>query len=146
MSIGTQTQGDTNSLKGKPFEPLSPGSYPVALDRVMNKEGKNTKPGQAGPAKYVELSFKVTEGEHKGRLIFGPRYFYENVSPKAIEISIDQANKLLKSLGVNGGMEAIGDDLHAIEDFVGKEVVAKLDVEYPQGYKARNIVKGFSRR
>jgi hypothetical protein len=146
MSIGAQTQGDANSLKGKPFEPISPGNYVITLDRVMDREGKNVKPGMSGPAKYLDLSFKVAEGEHKGRLIFGTRFFYDNVSPKAVEISNEKANKLLNAMGVNGGLDALGSDLHAIEDYVGKEVVAKVDVEYPQGFKARNIIKSFQRR
>lgn len=144
MTIGTQTQGGTDM--NKPFEPLSPGNYVVALDRVMDKSGKNTKPGNAGPAKYIDLSFKVTEGEHKGRLIFNTRFFYDNVSPKAVQISNEQAGKLLAAMGVSGGIEALDNDLHALEDYVGKEIVAKVDTEYPAGFNARNVIKGFNRR
>jgi hypothetical protein len=104
------------------------------------------KSSKSSNARYLDLSFKVTEGEQKGRLIFGTRFFYDGVSPKAIEISQEKANKLLNAMGVNGGLDALGSDLHAIEDYVGKEVVAKVDVEYPQGYKARNIIKSFQRR
>ena len=149
MSIGTATQGSTTGAgmgAKKEFLPLSPGNYVVKLDRVQDKVGKNTKPGNAGPAKYLDLVFKVSEGEHKDRLIFNTRFFYDNVSPKAVQISDEQAGRLLNAMGIAGGIEALDGDLHAIEDYVGKELIAKVDVEYPQGYSARNVIKAFSRR
>ena len=137
MGIGTQTQGTSGQTKT--YEPLSPGNYVLELDSVTPRESKKG-------SKYYEVTFKVAEGEHKNRLIFNTRYFYDGVSPKAIDISNEQANKLLKAMGINGGLSDIGDDLGALNDHLGKSFVGRVDVEYPEGYKARNIVKAYRRR
>jgi hypothetical protein len=138
MGIGTQKQG-TGATEKKKFEPINPGTYVLKLDQVIDKTSK------AGDSKYKDLVFKVSEGDNAGRLIFNTRLFYQG-SRKAIEVSNDKANKLLKALGVNGGMNELGNDLGALEDFIGTDVVAKVDVEYPQGFSARNIIKSFQRR
>lgn len=123
----------------KTYEPLNPGNYVVALDRVMDKTGKTG-------SKYKELTFKVQEGDNKGRLIFNTRFFYDGVSPKSIQISHEQANKLLRALGENGGLEAVGDDLAALENYVGNPIVAKVDVRDEGEYGIKNIIKSFQRR
>ena len=123
----------------KTYEPLNPGNYVVALDRVMDKTGKTG-------SKYKELTFKVQEGENKGRLIFNTRFFYDGVSPKSIQISNEQANKLLKALGENGGLESVGDDLSALENYVGNPIVARVDVRDEGEYGIKNIIRSFQRR
>lgn len=139
MGIGTQTQGTTGNAEKKKFDPLNPGTYVAKLDQVIDKTAKS------GNSKYKDLVFKISEGEHAGRLIFNTRLFYQG-SKRAIEVSGDKANKLVKALGVNGGMNELGNDLTALEDYIGTDVVVKLDVEYPAGYSARNIIKSFQRR
>lgn len=123
----------------KTYEPLTPGNYVVALDRVMDKEGKTG-------SKYKELTFRVEEGDNKGRLIFNTRFFYDGVSPKSIDISNEQANKLLKALGENGGLAAVGDDLSVLENYSGQNIVAKVDIKDEGEYGIKNIIKSFQRR
>ncbi len=137
MTIGTQTQGSANTEK-KTYDPLSPGMYEVTLDRVQEKTASTG-------SKYKDLTFKVASGEHEGRLIFNTRFFTEGVSQQAIDISNQQADRLFKALG-SGGLESEGDDFDAFQNYIGTPVVAKVDVEYNEGYAPRNKIKAFQRR
>jgi len=138
MAIGGQTQG-AGAPEKKTYTPLSPGQYAVTLDRVNDKEGKTG-------SKYKELTFKVVEGADEGRLIFNTRFFSGGVSNKCIEISNEQADKLLRAMGESAGLDAIDHDLGNLENYIGRSVVAKVDTEYPEGYNARNVIKSFKRR
>jgi hypothetical protein len=137
MSIGAQTQAG-NAGEKKSYEPLSPGTYEVALDRVNDKTSSKGSVDK-------DLTFKVASGEHEGRLIFNTRFFEKCANPVAVDISNRDADKLFKALGA-GGLEKVGDDLSAFNDYIGTRVVAKIDIEYPEGYKPRNVIKSFQRR
>ena len=136
MINNVQTQA-SNSGEKKTYEPLPDGNYTVAVDRVTEKECKN--------GRMIDISFKVSEGEFKNRLIWSS-FLYIHKNPQAAGIGVQKLDKLLKSIGVHGGFESLGNDPSQLEQFVGREAVASTAIESNAGYKPRNIVKKFSRK
>ena len=53
---------------------------------------------------------------------------------------------MLKSIGVYGGFEALGNNSTQLEQFIGKELIVNTAIESNPGYKPRNIVKKYSRK
>ena len=123
----------------KTYDPLPDGEYVVALNRVTEKQTK------AGNGSYIDTSFTVTEGESAKRLLFHT-FLINHPSEKAQSIGREQLDKFLKSVGVNGGFESLGNDSMALEALVGKELLVNIAIEANPGYKDRNKIKKFIRR
>ena len=64
----------------KPFEPLPPGDYSVA---IINSGFEPTKDGLGS---FLKLEMQVLEGTYKGRTLFD-RLNLNNKSEKAVEIA-----------------------------------------------------------
>jgi len=123
----------------KTYVPLPDGDYVVALNRVTEKQTK------AGNGSYIDTSFTVTEGDSAKRLLFHT-FLINHPSEKAQSIGREQLDKFLKSVGVNGGFESLGNDSMALEALVGKELLVNITIEANPGYKDRNKIKKFIRR
>jgi len=123
----------------KTYDPLPDGEYVVALNRVTEKQTK------AGNGSYIDTSFTVTEGDSAKRLLFHT-FLINHPSEKAQSIGREQLDKFLKSVGVNGGFESLGNDSMALEALVGKELLVNITIEANPGYKDRNKIKKFIRR
>ena len=118
----------TQSNEKKSYEPLSDDNYTVTLNRVGEKSTK------AGNGTLIDVSFQVSDGEFKNRLIWDS-FLISHPNPK-----------MLKSIGVHGGFEALGNDSSQIEQFIGKELVVETSVESNPGFKPRNVIKKYSRK
>ena len=46
------------------FEPIAPGSYTAVITE------SETKPTKAGTGSYLQFTFQIVDGEHKGRLLW----------------------------------------------------------------------------
>ena len=134
---GVQTQ--ISSGEKKSYEPLPDDSYTVSLNRVAEKSTK------AGNGTLVDVSFQVTDGEFKNRLIWDS-FLISHPNPKAAGIGLQRLDSMLKSMGVYGGFEALGNDSSQLESFIGKEFIVNTAVESNPGYKTRNVVKKYSRK
>ena len=130
---------DAQTQEKKTYDPLPDGEYVVALNRVTEKQTK------AGNGSYIDTSFTVTEGESAKRLLFHT-FLINHPSEKAQSIGREQLDKFLKSVGVNGGFESLGNDSMALEALVGKELLVNIAIEANPGYKDRNKIKKFIRR
>lgn len=123
----------------KTYDPLPDGEYVVALNRVTEKQTK------AGNGSYIDTSFTVTEGDNAKRLLFHT-FLINHPNEKAQSIGREQLDRFLKSVGVNGGFESLGNDSMALEALVGKELLVNIAIEANPGYKDRNKIKKFIRR
>jgi hypothetical protein len=135
-------QNFSNNGEKKEYLPLPPGEYAVVLNRVVEKTTK------AGNGSYLETSYKVTEGDHKNRLIFG-RFMLDHPSSKTVEIGRDQLNSFLKAAGIAGGLSDIEEDTSAdrIGGFKDMPVIAKVAIEQgTNGYKDKNKITSFKVR
>ena len=129
----------TQSAEKKSYEPLDDDNYTVSLNRVGEKSTK------AGNGTLIDVSFQVTDGEFKNRLIWDS-FLISHPNPKAAGIGLQRLDKMLKSIGVHGGFEAFGNDSSQLEQFIGKELIVFTNVERTPGYKPRNVIKKYSRK
>lgn len=96
------------------FEPIPAGQYTVA---VVKSEMKETK---AKTGHYLNLQFKVQEGDFAGRVLFDMLNLI-NPNPVAVEI----ANKKLNALCAACGLRDVEDS----EEFHGVPFQATVGVE-----------------
>ena len=106
----------TQSAEKKSYEPLDDDNYTVSLNRVGEKSTK------AGNGTLIDVSFQVTDGEFKNRLIWDS-FLISHPNPKAAGIGLQRLDKMLKSIGVHGGFEALGNDSSQLEQLIGKELI-----------------------
>jgi len=113
---------------GRPA-PLPTGWYNVM---ITESEMKATK---AGTGHYLELTMKVMDGEHNGRMVWD-RLNIDNPNPVAVEI----ANKTLSAICHATNVHELNDStqLHGIP--VQARVVVR---EASGGYDASNDIKGY---
>jgi hypothetical protein len=95
------------------------------------------KPTKAGNGSYLELTFEVAEGEHKGRKLWA-RLNLDNPNPTAVKIARAELSSLCRSVGVMEPKDSC--ELHGIPLVV--TVKQKAD---PDG-EVRNEIKGYSKR
>jgi hypothetical protein len=75
------------------YEPLPAGQYAAV---VTNSRMKPTKSGRGS---YLELTFRVIEGQHKGRLLWA-RLNLDNPSAQAVEIAQGELSAICRAVGV----------------------------------------------
>ena len=134
---GIKTQ--TNLGDKKSYEPLPDDSYTVSLNRVGEKSTK------AGNGTMIDVSFQVVDGEFKNRLIWDS-FLISHSNPRAAGIGLQRLDSMLKSIGVYGGFEALGNDSSQLEEFIGRQFIVNTAIESNPGYKPRNVVKKYSRK
>jgi len=116
----------------KKFEPIPEGEYVVTLDKAEKEPFKN------GSGDKLSLVFKVAKGDHKDRLLFHDLPI-KHKSPKAEKFGRKGADILLKAMGVEGGIDEVGEDMTSLADYVGDQVIAAVGIEkgteYPKDGK-----------
>ena len=115
------------------YKPLDAGEYLVELGSIKEK---TTKKGD--PMLTLTYQVKRAVGEEagapskaKGRLIFD-NLIIQHEKPKVVEIAQERANKFLKAVGVEEGLDGIGGDC----GFGG------VDHDVRRGHEKRNEGRG----
>lgn len=85
------------------FEPIPAGKY---LAVVTNSE---MKPTRSGNGQYLELTFQVIDGPHKGRLLWS-RLNLDNPNPQAVQIAQGELSAICRAVGVMQPKDSI--ELH----------------------------------
>lgn len=121
---------NTSENKGPSFEPIPAGWYEMEITKSAIKTSK------AG-ANYLALTFTVTEGEYKGRMVFVNLNLW-HPNPKATEM----AQRELAAICDACGMESIEDstEIHSIP------IGVLINIEegqggYPPSNRAKRFVK-----
>lgn len=135
--------------KKKTWEPLPEGDYMV---RMVNLEEKKTKKGDGV---LLDCTYEIAKGDFKGRKIFG-KFLVEHPSEKAQEIGNKMLNYYLEAVGVDGGLDGLGNDRTQLHDHLEIPFIAGVGIEEPREYtdkegntrvsKARNNIKVFKAR
>ena len=128
----------------KKYDPVPEGTYSVRLDKA---EVTATK---LNDGFYLATSFKVTEGDHLNRLIF-ENFMLSSSNPgsqKGVNVGTDRLNKMLKSIGVYGGFESLGNDGSQVEQFKGRDLILDVGIDPQTGtkYNPRNKINKFIRK
>ncbi len=85
------------------FEAIPSGKY---LAMITDSEMKPTK---AGTGKFLQLTFQILEGEHKGRNLWS-RLNLENPSTQAVQIAKGELSAICRAIGVMTPKDSM--DLH----------------------------------
>ena len=112
-----------------PYEALPKGKYTAIATASEMKPTKN------GLGEYLQITFEVVEGEHKGRKVF-ERLNIKNANRQAEDIAQRQLSALCRAVGVMRPRDS--EELH------DKEVGIELVIEEGDGkYSAQNRIKSY---
>jgi len=114
------------------FDPIPRGRYLVCIEK---SEMKTTRDGNG---QYLELAFKVLDGEHHSRQVFG-RLNLVNSNPKATEIAYREFSALCRACGVMQVQDSA--ELHS------RPLVIQVELENGQDKhgnpRQNNVIKGY---
>lgn len=85
------------------FDPIPAGKYLAIITET------EMKPTKAGTGQYLQLTFQVLEGEHKGRLVWA-RLNLSNPSDMAVKIARAELSSICRAIGVMAPKDSI--ELH----------------------------------
>lgn len=129
----------------KEFLPIPSGEYVGILKEACLEKMKN------GNGKRMAMRFEVESDDEK-RVVFH-NLTVAHVSPKAVAGGKRGAELFLKAVGVEEGLDGVGQDMTAVMDYVNKPLIIVVGQEPPRDYvdaegnekrsKARNKVITF---
>jgi hypothetical protein len=114
------------------FDPIPAGNYLAVITET------EMKPTKAGSGEYLQLTFQVIEGQHKGRLVWA-RLNLENKNETTVKIARAELSSVCRAVGVMAPKDSV--ELH------------NIPLEISVGCKKRkdtgditNVVKGYARK
>ena len=114
------------------FEAIPPGQYTAIITESENK------PNKADTGSYLQFTFQVVDGEHKGRLLWA-RLNLDNPSETAVKIARGQLSALCRAVNVLQPRDSL--ELHNIPLVIKVGVKRRDDTG-----EFTNEVKGFAPR
>lgn len=114
------------------LDPLPAGKY---LAVISDTEYKPTK---AGGGKYLQLTFQIIEGEHKGRLVWA-RLNLENKSETTVKIARGELSAICRAVGVMQPRDSV--ELHNVP----LEINVGLKKRDDNG-EFTNVIKGYAKK
>jgi hypothetical protein len=114
------------------FEPLPAGKYVAA---ITASEVKDTK---SGSGSYLELTFQVVEGPHKGRNLWA-RLNLDNPNEIAVKIARAELSALCRAINVLEPKDSV--ELHNLPLLVTVKLKAREDTG-----ELTNVISGYAKR
>lgn len=114
------------------FEPIPAGKYLAVITASEMKANK------AGTGRYLELTFTIMDGEHKGRLLWGI-YNLENPSDVAVKIAKSELADLCRAVGVMVPQDSMA--LHNLPLIIKVQCKKRKDND-----EIVNSIKGYAKR
>jgi len=115
-----------------PFDPIPAGKYLAAIiDSKM-------KPTKSGNGEYLELTFQVLEGEHKGRQLWA-RLNLNNPNPQTVKIARAELSAICRAVGVMRPQDSC--ELHNLPLIITVRCKKRQDTD-----EIVNEVRGFAKR
>jgi len=87
------------------LDPIPAGKYIAVITET------EMKPTKAGGGKYLQLTFQIIDGEHKGRLVWA-RLNLENKSEMTVKIARGELSAICRAVGVMAPKDSV--ELHNI--------------------------------
>jgi len=114
------------------FDPIPAGKYVAVITE------SEFKPTRSGVGRYLQLTFQIIEGEHKGRLLWA-RLNLENPNALTVRIARAELSAICRAVGVLAPKDSV--ELH------------NLPLVITVGHKKRadtgeitNVIKGYAKR
>lgn len=123
---------DANTVEPNTFGAIPAGKY---LAAITHSEMKDTK---GGTGRYLELTFEVLEGEHKGRKVWA-RLNLENPNQLAVQIARGELSAICRAVGIMTPGDSV--ELHNLPLTI--TVTAKTR---PDTGGLTNEIKGYAKR
>lgn len=116
------------------FEAIPSGKYLAAITESEFKPTKN------GAGKYLQLTFQLLEGAHKGRILWS-RLNLENANETAVKIARSELSAVCRAVGVMAPKDSL--ELHNIPLTVNVRVKKRPDTgeltNEIKGYEAKQV-------
>jgi hypothetical protein len=114
------------------LDPLPAGKYTAVIS------DSEYKPTKTGGGKYLQLTFQVIDGEHKGRLVWA-RLNLENKSEMTVKIARGELSAICRAAGVMQPKDSV--ELHNIP----MEINVGLKKRDDNG-EFTNVIKGYAKK
>ena len=114
------------------LDPLPAGKYIAVVSE------SELKPTKAGGGKYLQLTFQIIEGEHKGRLVWA-RLNLENKSETTVKIARGELSAICRAVGVMQPRDSV--ELHNVP----LEINVGLKKRDDNG-EFTNVIKGYAKK
>lgn len=114
------------------FDPVPAGEYTAVITE------SETKPTKAGTGSYLQLTFQILEGEHKGRLLWA-RLNLDNPSETAVKIARAELSSICRAVNVLQPRDSV--ELHNIPLVIGVGLKRRSDTD-----ELSNVIKGYKPR
>lgn len=114
------------------LDPLPAGKYIAVVSE------SELKPTKAGGGKYLQLTFQIIEGEHKGRLVWA-RLNLENKSEMTVKIARGELSAICRAVGVMQPRDSV--ELHNVP----LEINVGLKKRDDNG-EFTNVIKGYAKK
>jgi hypothetical protein len=121
-----------NVEPARDFEPIPAGKY---LAMITASEMKANK---AGTGRFLELTFQIMEGEHKGRLLWN-RFNLDNPSDMAVKIAQGELSALCRAVGVMTPRDSV--ELHNLPLAIKVKCKKRKDTD-----EITNEIRGYEKR
>lgn len=122
---------DANQVEpSSDFEPVPAGKYLAVITE------SEMKPNKAGTGHYLQLTFAIVEGEHKGRFLWA-RLNLDNPNPTAVAIAKAELSAICRAVGVLAPTDS--SDLHDLALVIHVKCKKRPDTG-----EIANEVKGYS--
>jgi hypothetical protein len=114
------------------FDPIPAGKYLVAITE------SEQKPTKKGVGQYLQLTFQVLEGEHKGRLLW-TRLNLDNPNATTVKIARAELSAICRAVGVLAPKDSI--ELHNLP------LVVAVGLKPRKGTgEMGNVIKGYEKK
>jgi len=113
------------------FAPIPAGKYAAV---ITNSQMKPTKSGNGS---YLELTFQIIEGEHRGRLLWA-RLNLDNPNQLTVKIARSELSAICRAVGVMEPKDSC--ELHNLPLVISVRQKTDADGE------VRNEIRGYSKR
>ena len=114
------------------LDPIPAGKYIAVVTET------EMKPTKAGGGKYLQLTFQIVDGDHKGRLVWA-RLNLENKSEMTVKIARGELSAICRAVGVMAPKDSV--ELHNIP----LEINVGLKKRDDNG-EFTNVIKGYGKK
>ncbi len=114
------------------FDPVPAGKYTAVIT------ASEMKPTKKGTGQYLELTFQIIEGEHKGRNLWA-RLNLDNPDATAVKIARAELSAICRAVGVLAPQDSV--ELHNLPLTVKVGVKNRDDTGEPT-----NVIRGYEKK
>jgi len=114
------------------FDPIPAGKYLAVITE------SEVKPNKSGTGSYLQLTFQIIEGEHKGRFLWA-RLNLDNPNATAVKIARGELSAICRAVGVMAPNDSV--ELHDLPLVISVKCKKREDTG-----EITNEIKGYHKK